>query len=225
MHQLRCNTNPNFTPFYSFWSRVDKLARFPFFLALSRILGKDQVLKQILDGRTRGESYSQNVTSRPSQNSASVICPDMTKSRCKAPNSGLLMRTFFRSRKSVVGSLAVKTGVGRLDSAETEGALDSDSRNGGAVGFGVATVGVEAETGRLLGTEREGGAGWGKPSCVLFRLIMLVSSFLNFSRSAAATGRDDVKVKLCPLSSETRPIFSLTCAAPSLLQKSAVQQW
>ena len=225
VNQLRRNANPDFAPFNSFWSWVDKLARFALFLALSRVSGKDQVLKQILAGRTHEEPYSQNVTSRPSQNSASVSCPDMTKSRCKAPNSGLLMRTFFRSRKSVVGSLAVKTGVGRLEPPETEGALDSDSRSGGAVGFGVATAGVEAEeTGRLLDTEREGCTGWGKPSCVLlFRLIMLVSSCLNFSRSAAASGRGDVKVKLCPLSSATRPIFSLTCAAPSLLQKSAVR--
>lgn len=169
-------------------------------------------------------SYSQNITSRPSQNSASVICPDITNSRCKAPNSGLLISTFFRSRKSLVGSLPVKTGVGRLESPETEGARESDSRKGGAVGFVVATAGVPEETERLLDKESEGWIGFGRPSWLLFRLIMFVSSFLNFSRSASAICGGDVKVKLCPLSSPRRPSFSLTCAAPSLLQNSAVRQ-
>ena len=55
------------------------------------------------------------------------------------------------------------------------------------------------------------------------RLMMLVSSFLNFSRSVYATGCGDVKVKLWPVSSSTRPSFSLTCAAPSLLQNRAIK--
>jgi len=67
------------------------------------------------------------------------------------------MSTFFRSRKSLAGSLPVKTGVGRLESPETEGALESDSRKGGAVGFGVVITGVGADdTGRLLDNESEG---------------------------------------------------------------------
>jgi hypothetical protein len=122
----------------------------------------------------------------------------------------------------------VKTGVGRLESPGTEGALELGSRNGGAVGFGVAIAGPAGseEKGIELDTGSEGRIGLGRPSCVLlFRLIMLVSSFLNFSRSTTATCGGDVNVKLWPLSSLTRPIFSLTCAAPSLLQKSAVWQW
>ena len=119
--------------------------------------------------------------------------------------------------------MPVNTGVGRLESPVTEGALDWDNRIGGTVGLGVTTADVgDEEIGRLLVTDNEGWIGLRKPSVLLFRLIMLVSSFLNLSRSATAVC-GDVKVKLCPLSSPTRPIFSLTCAAPSLLQKRAVR--
>ena len=54
-------------------------------------------------------------------------------------------------------------------------------------------------------------------------LIMVVNSFLKVSRSTLATACGDVKVKLWPASSATRPNFILTCAAPSLLQNKAVE--
>ena len=53
--------------------------------------------------------------------------------------------------------------------------------------------------------------------------MMFVNSVLSVSRCEYATSCGvAVNVKLCPASSLTRPSFSLTWAAPSLLQKSAV---
>ena len=54
-----------------------------------------------------------------------------------------------------------------------------------------------------------------------FTEMMFVSSVLNCSRSATATACGARNVKLWPASSETSPSLSLTCAAPSLLQKRA----
>lgn len=157
-------------------------------------------------------------TSRPSQNSASLIWPLITSSRCKAASSGSLTRTFLRRRKSLTGSIPVKTGVAALRSLATEAARWVAIRAGSA--FGSDAVGVDTDMGAA-------GRGVGKASfgansdALRFRLMIIVISFLNFSRSVIEVGCGEVKVKLCPASSPTRPIFSLTCGAPSLLQNRA----
>jgi hypothetical protein len=80
--------------------------------------------------------------------------------------------------------------------------------------FGVLGVGSEgkADTGCLAI-----GSGAAR-----FRPMIVVSSFLNRSRSLWAMAGGEVNVKLCPASSFTSPSFSRTCAAPSLLQNRAV---
>lgn len=160
----------------------------------------------------RYEEIRESITSRPSQNSFSVMCPPITSSLCNAASSGLLRRTFFRRRKSAVGSL-----VGVLEvraSLATEAARDglgkaSDTREAGTVGV----AGVDGVPGACVG------AGVGRPERLA--AMMAVSSFLNFSRSFSATACGEMNVKLCPASFPTKPTFSLTCAAPSLLQKRA----
>lgn len=150
-------------------------------------------------------------TSRPSQNSFSVIWPPITSSRCNAANSGLLKRTFFRRRKSTVGSL-----LGVLEvwvSLAIETARDGVAKGPRAEEI-VGVVGVEGVPGAWVGT------GVGTPERLV--AMMEVSSFLNFSRSFNATGCGEMNVKLWPASFPTRPTFSLTCAAPSLLQNRAV---
>lgn len=143
-----------------------------------------------------------NITSRPSQNSFSVICPPITSSRCKAASSGVLRRTFFRSLKSLVGSL---NGVpDARESLPIEGAREVE-------GFvaGMGDLGAEAFA-DIGATEILGGLAAGVVAPLRLRLMMLVNSTLNFSRSLSATGWGAVKVKLCPASSPTSPIFSLT---------------
>ena len=79
----------------------------------------------IIDGSEAEIQRAQNMsyTSRPSQNSASVIWPLMTRSRCNAPKSGSAMSTFLRSRKSLAESLPGITGVDPRP-LDTEAALD-----------------------------------------------------------------------------------------------------
>ena len=164
------------------------------------------------------------LTSRPSQNSPSVIWPVITKSRCNEPNSGLLIKTFLRKRKSLAGSLPVMTGVVLL-SLESDGALETEWCGGVRYCFGdnAEDVGL-AKTGGAFAT-LSGVSGLGRPSVAfLLRLMMEVSSCLNFSRSATATDWDAVKVKLWPVSSPKSASFSLTWADPSLLQKRAIMR-
>lgn len=156
------------------------------------------------------------LTSRPSQNSDSVIWPPMTNSRCKPARSVLLNKTFFRSRNSLVGSFGVPD---LRDSLTTDCALEVDGLEIGKASRGVAAL----ATGKgVAGVP--GGFGPGVGAALRLRLIMFVSSTLNFSRSTIATACGDVKVKLWPASSPTNPIFSRTCAEPSLLQNSAFEK-
>lgn len=74
------------------------------------------------------EKRKKSNTSRPSQNSASVIWPVITRSRCSAPKSGLPTRTFFRSRKSLDASIPGMTGVERR-SLDIDAALDVEGRD------------------------------------------------------------------------------------------------
>ena len=129
------------------------------------------------------------LASRPSQNSDSVICLVITKSRCKEPNSGLLIKTFLRRRKSLAGSLPVMTGVAVL-SLESEGALEMEWCEGarccfGGIAEGVGVALIDGTFATLSGVR----LGFGRPSvALLLRLMIEVSSCLNFSRSATATG-------------------------------------
>lgn len=157
-------------------------------------------------------------TSLPSQNSDSVICPVITRSLCNANSSGFDTSTFFLSLKSLAASVPVM--IGDLPSLTTDAALEMEALDGAAV---AGVSGFEGARGRA-------GFGVGAPDTVgvvldplRFRLMMFVSSDLNLSLSERATGwGSDVKVKLWPASSLTRPSLRRTCAAPSLLQKRAV---
>lgn len=161
------------------------------------------------------------ITSRPSQNSASVIWPLTTNSLCSVPNSGLAIRTFLRSRNSLAGSWPAMTGVARMSLA-TETALDTGWREGVWAGRGVCAAGVAA-AGKKDAELTGGMLGFFKLSdALLLRLMIVVNSCLNFSRSATATAGAAVNVKLWPVSSPTSESLSLTCAAPSLLQKRAI---
>ena len=148
----------------------------------------------------------QRRTSRPSQNSASVIWRVMTSSRCSAARSGFASRTFLRIRKSTAGSLPTMTGVEArsvpltMDAArECMGpAPNCEARGvGGAdeVGDGAAEreEPARADTGR--GAADTGAA----VACVfLLRAMTAVNSVLKCSRSATASSWGRVKVKLCP---------------------------
>lgn len=102
-------------------------------------------------------------------------------------------------------------------SLATDAARDVDGRDIGKGGLGLGTLlGGCADTG-VMG----GGAVPDAFTPLRFWLMMFVSSVLNFSRSVTATTCGARNVKLCPASSDTSPSFSLTCAAPSLLQKRA----
>lgn len=88
-------------------------------------------------------------------------------------------------------------GVARKPSLEIEAALEVEGREEIRLGLGRR----EAEE-----TTEAGTAG---VSVFLFRVMIVVSSDLNFSRSlSAAVG--EVKVKLWPLSSPKRAIFIFT---------------
>ena len=102
------------------------------------------------------------------------------------------------------------TGVALL-SLESEGALETEWCEGARWCFGDNTEGVGlAESDGAFAT-LSGINGLGKPSVAfLFRLMMEVSSCLNFSRSAKATDWGAVKVKLWPVSSAKSASFSLT---------------
>ena len=156
----------------------------------------------------------------------------MTSSLCSVAKSGLLNSTFLRSRKSLAWSFPATTGVPILSLA-TDGAREVDARDGGTDNFGAgalavrlavgaATTAAAGVAGAMLTFAVTGGRGAASDTLRL-RLMMVVRSFLNFSRSAYATGWGERKVKLCPASSPLRPSLRRTCAAPSLLQKSAGQ--
>ena len=106
----------------------------------------------------------------------------------------------------------------RLESlAATDGAREVEERDKGIAGRGLgALLGCCARTG-VMGD----GTALGVVGPLRLTPMMFVSSVLNLSRSVTATGCGARKVKLWPASSETRPILSLTWAAPSLLQKRA----
>ena len=103
------------------------------------------------------------------------------------------------------------TGVALL-SLESEGALETEWREGARCCFGDSAEGVGvAETDGTFATLSGDKLGLGRPSVVLLlRLMMEVSSCLNFSRSATATDWGAVKVKLWPVSSPKSASFSLT---------------
>lgn len=148
----------------------------------------------------------------------------MTSSLCNPNNSGFANNTRFRSLKSVAASCPDKIGV--RPSLTTEVARDVEAREAGSAAGVAAFNGVRVDaavTGPFkLGVPVAVAGAVGAPVLRL-RLMMLVNSVLNVSRSAyAMSGGVAVNVKLCPASSWTSPSFSRTCAAPSLLQKSAV---
>jgi hypothetical protein len=208
------------------------LTRLALFLAFRRSLGKKQMLSVTRSSKkTAAQDKKQKSTSRPSQNSASEMCPDMTSSLCSAARSGLPNSTFLRSRKSLAWSPPVTTGV-PIRSLATDGARDVDDRDGGTESFGVGALAERLAVGAGTTTAVVAGATLGLAvtggretvsDTLRLRLMMVVRSFLNFSRSAYATGWGERKVKLCPASSPLRPSLRRTCAAPSLLQKSAGQ--
>ena len=152
----------------------------------------------------------------------------MTRSRWSAPSSGLFTSTFLRRRNSAAGSPPVMTGVPLLSIAATDAARECDWNEGPAAAAAAMAGGNLGGTPFAKGAVAAGGTGCGAASVggfassCLFRAIMGVNSCLNFSLSWDATGCGDVKVKLCPASFPSSPIFSLTCGAPSLLQNRAV---
>lgn len=106
-------------------------------------------------------------------------------------------------------------GVARKLSLETEVALEVEGRDDIAPvlsGWEVEAAETELNTGSFVGLSED----------FRFRAMIVVSSALNFSRSPSATGLGEMKVKLWPLSSPKRAIFSFTWDAPSLLQNNAV---
>jgi hypothetical protein len=141
----------------------------------------------------------------------------------------LFMSTFFRRRNSAAGSPPVMTGVPLLSIAATDAARECDWNEGPAAAAATAGGNLGAfPFAKGAAATLAGGTGCGAASIggfasnCLFRAIMGVNSCLNFSLSWDATGCGDVKVKLCPRSFPSNPIFSLTCGAPSLLQNRAV---
>ena len=169
-------------------------------------------------------------TSRPSQNSASVIWPPMTRSLCRVARSELLIRTLLRSLKSLAWSI---TGVVARFSLVTDAARERGrgrrgcwergtrprTRGVGALKFDVLCVGVVLVKG-VIGT---GGDPRDPASAaVLLTETIPVNSFLNFSLSLRALG--ETNVKLWPFSSVNNATLSLTWGAPSLLQNNATKK-
>jgi len=127
------------------------------------------------------------LTSRPSQNSASVICPVMTRSLCRAPSSGLSLSTFFLNSKSCPASPPISAGVPRASLAATDAALEVAGLGVTRGSFGAVT-GTPGVPGTLV-------AGVLSSSSLFFAIIAVISS-LNRSHSWIATGRGDVNVNL-----------------------------
>ena len=153
------------------------------------------------------------------------MCPPITSSLCSCASSGVLRSTFFRNLKSLVGSLP--TGVpDACVSLATDAAREVDGRDiGGGGRIGVPTVlpwpgVVDAEMTAWRGLVGVGTASGGPAR---LRAMMPVSSASNLSRSASAVACGEVKVKLWPASSLTRPTLSRTCAAPTLLRDRAAR--
>lgn len=136
------------------------------------------------------------ITSRPSQNSASVICPPTTNSKWSAARSGVFSRTLLRNRKS--SGLPVGAADGVLEAGvEPEGEIACSGRGnprGAGPGKGLDTA----------------GAPEGFSKTARFRLMIELNSLLKVSRSCVAVGEGAVKVKLWPWSSPTTPSFSRT---------------
>lgn len=141
----------------------------------------------------------------------------MTSSLCNASNSGLANNTLFLSLNSVAASCPNKMGV--LPSLTTEVARDVEALEAGSTAGVTAFKGVDVEaavTGPLSVCAGVTAAvpafvAPGKTPLLRFRLITLVNSVLKVSRSEYATSCGvAVNVKLCPTSSLTIPILSLT---------------
>lgn len=139
--------------------------------ARSRCYRRQKISKIVHERLTRAH------TSRPSQNSDSVICPDITNSLCRAARSGFFTRTFFRSRKSSDPPGGATEEARSL--LETDVARDTDGpeRAEGVI------KGVPFD----LSVDIDADSGAGVPFALLFP-IMLVNSFLKASRSASACG-------------------------------------
>jgi hypothetical protein len=101
------------------------------------------------------------------------------------------MRTLFLNLKSLTGSFPAMTGVDRL-SLEVDGTRDIAGLAGGIL-VDLTESAFSAELG-ADGAAATGGLG---ASCVLLlRLMIAVSSFLNFSLSEYAVGGGEMNVKL-----------------------------
>lgn len=174
-------------------------------------------------------------TSRPSQNSASVIWPPMTRSLCRAARSGLLIRTLLRSLKSLAWSTPTIVGVVARFSLVTDTAREGGRGRRGGWGWGTRPrtwgVGVGAlrfDVLCVVGVAVKGVIGTGggpldpASAAVLLTETIPVNSFLNFSLSLRALG--ETNVKLWPFSSVNNATLSLTWGAPSLLQNNATKK-
>jgi hypothetical protein len=149
--------------------------------------------------RGRSEDVSvARLTSRPSQNSASVICPVITRSRCRPARSGFAVRIFFRSRMSSAVSPAAGAGDarafpacesargGRLSRAGAGAGVPPGACSGARASCVVTAPGVGGTGGRAgVGTT---GAG------ARLRPRMAVSASLKRARSASAPGAPKTKV-------------------------------
>jgi hypothetical protein len=145
-------------------------------------------------------------TSRPSQNSASLSCWDMTSSRCRFASSLSVISTAFLSSKSFCGSCRIMVSP-RL--------LSPCGRLGMGLGRAVFVVGVPGTEIGVIG------AGEGASDEPRLALIIAVSSRLKRSRSPSATCCGVVKVNVYSSFLPVSPILILTCADPSLLQNKA----
>lgn len=128
------------------------------------------------------------------------------------------MSTFLRIRKSSIGLAGVEDEARPL--LETEVALEAGIAAGRGVEAFRTDAGVFEFAAAMIGfPEGTDTADTGALAPLRLLPMMLVSSRLKTSRSTEACGA--VNINVCPASSPTSPSFSLTCAEPSLLQKSA----
>lgn len=140
----------------------------------------------------------------------------------------MLISTFFRNLKSFAGSVPMITGVVARLSLATDAAREIESGGAAVEALGVGAFEIDGVRALCVGFDVIGEMGiegvaigplFPASAEALLTPTMRVSSFLNFSRSGRAFW--DVKVKLWPVSSVNSAIFSLTWAAPSLLQNKA----
>ncbi len=120
------------------------------------------------------------------------------------------------------------TGVVARLSLATDVAREMASGGPAVEALGVGVFEMDGVRALCVGVAVTGGAGmdaavigplFPASAEALLTATMAVSSCLNFSRSLRAF--EEVKVKLWPFSSVNSAIFSLTWAAPSLLQNKA----